>query len=415
MPKSIGKSDISDAKPIDTAARACYNHLIDAKGMTDRGTDARFSAAEKISKKIQEIYIMANKKAIAAMSGGVDSSVTAYLLSRLGYDVIGVTLRLIGAEHADDALSGTSAEAEDARAVCEKLGMEHRTIDFTNEFRENVIERFCSAYLNGFTPNPCVECNKYIKFDKMLECVKVMDCDAFATGHYARIERGGSGRFLLKKAADLSKDQSYFLYSLSQEQLSKVLFPLGTLTKAEVREIAEEQGLVTARKKDSQDICFIPDGDFAGFIKRYKELEPMPGRFIDSAGVTLGEHSGAYMFTIGQRKGLGIALGKPAYVLSTDISANTVTLGENDELFRRRLEADEVNLIAADRLDTPVRVEAKIRYSHKTAAATAVQTGDDRLMVEFDEPQRAITPGQSVVLYDGDTVIGGGKVKRALD
>lgn len=358
---------------------------------------------------------MANLKAIAAMSGGVDSSVTAYLLQQQGHSVTGVTLRLIGTENAAGALCGTSKEADDARAVCERLGIEHRTIDFVKEFRENVIDRFCGAYLNGLTPNPCVECNKYIKFEKMLECVRGMNCDVFATGHYARIEKEPSGRYLLKKASDLSKDQSYFLYSLSQEQLSKVLFPLGILTKAEVREIAEERGFINARKKDSQDICFIPDGDFAEFIKRYKSLPPDPGKFIDRSGNVLGDHDGAYMFTIGQRKGLGIALGKPAYVLSVNTAENTVTLGENEELYKRRLEADEINLIAADKLDTPVRVEAKIRYSHKTAPAWAVQTDDDRLIVEFDEPQRAITPGQSVVLYDGDTVIGGGKVKRALD
>lgn len=346
-------------------------------------------------------------KAMAAMSGGVDSSVCAYLLQRHGCTVTGVTLRLID--------NGNSGENEDAKHVCDRLGIAHMTIDFVNEFRENVIDRFCSAYLSGYTPNPCVECNKYIKFDKMLECTESMGCDMFATGHYARIERSGSGRYLLKKAADASKDQSYFLYSLSQHQLSYVRFPLGGLTKAEVREIAEAQGFKNAKKRDSQDICFIPDGDFAGFIKQYKELDPLPGSFIDSNGNILGSHNGAYMFTVGQRKGLGIALGKPAYVLGTDTAANTVTLGDNAELFKQRLEADELNFIAADRLTEPVRVEAKIRYSHRTAPATAVQTDDDRLIVIFDEPQRAITPGQSVVLYDGDTVIGGGKVKRAFD
>ncbi len=357
---------------------------------------------------------MNNIKAIAAMSGGVDSSVTAYLLQQQGYSVTGVTLRLIG-DNIGALKCGASQEADDAKAVCRRLGIDHFTIDFQDEFRENVIDRFCNAYLNGLTPNPCVECNKYIKFDKMLDCVKNMNCDIFATGHYAIIEKDGSGRYLLKKAADLSKDQSYFLYSLSQEQLSKVRFPLGCLTKTEVREIAAEQGFTNAAKKDSQDICFIPNGDFAGFIKQYKGLGPSSGKFIDKDGNILGCHDGAYMFTIGQRKGLGIALGKPAYVLSTDIAANTVTLGENDELFKRRLEANEINLIAADRIDSPIRVSAKIRYSHRTASATAVQTDDDKLIVEFDEPQRAITPGQSVVLYDGDLVIGGGKVKCALD
>ena len=356
-----------------------------------------------------------NLKTIAAMSGGVDSSVAAYLLQQQGHSVTGVTLRLINSSGAPEAACGAAAEARDAKAVCERLGIEHFTIDFTDAFSRNVIDRFCGDYLNGLTPNPCVECNKYIKFEKMLECVSSMNCGAFATGHYARIEKTGSGRYLLKKAADLSKDQSYFLYSLSQEQLSKVLFPLGALTKAEVRATAEACGLINARKKDSQDICFIPNGDHAGFIRQYKKLAPDPGNFIDKDGNVLGSHEGAYMFTVGQRKGLGIALGRPAYVLSVDTAANTVTLGENEDLFKRRLEAGEINLIAADRIDSPVRVSAKIRYSHKTASATAVQTDDDKLVVEFDEPQRAVTPGQSVVLYDGDTVIGGGKVTRTLD
>lgn len=353
------------------------------------------------------------KKAIAAMSGGVDSAVTAYLLGQQGYIVTGVTLRLIDPD--DKTVCGrcsTLHDAEDAKSVCDRIGIEHVVIDFANTFRENVMERFCNSYLSGYTPNPCVDCNKYIKFDKMLECIDNLGCDIFATGHYAQVEKDTNGRYLLKKAADSAKDQSYFLYSLSQKQLSKVVFPLGKLTKDEVREIAAEQNFVNSRKKDSQDICFIPDGNFSGFIQRYKRLKPHPGNFIDTDGNILGEHNGAYMFTIGQRKGLGIALGKPAYVLSTDTDKNTVTLGSNEQLFKNRLYAEKINLIAVDRIDSPLRVTAKIRYSHRDAWATVEQTGDNSFVVEFDEPQRAVTPGQSVVLYDGDTIIGGGVVSK---
>lgn len=358
---------------------------------------------------------MTNKpRAAAAMSGGVDSSVVAYLLKEQGYDVTGVTLRLIA--EGDKAVSGTCASLEgaaDAARVCERLGMEHMIIDFAREFKENVMDRFSGAYLNGFTPNPCVDCNRYIKFSRMLEYIDEMNMDIFATGHYAEIEYNeGSGRYILKKAADAAKDQTYFLYALSQSQLARVRFPLGGMTKDEVREIALAQGFVNAKKKDSQDICFVPDGDFAGFIKRHSEVKELKGNFIDSDGNILGIHSGAYKFTIGQRKGLGIALGKPAYVLGTDTEKNTVTLGDNDMLFRKRLYADDINLIAVEKIDKPMRVEAKIRSAHRPAPATVEQTEEGRLAVEFDEPQRAITPGQSVVLYDGDIVVGGGIVTK---
>ena len=353
-------------------------------------------------------------KAAAAMSGGVDSSVVAYLLKEQGYDVTGVTLRLISEN--DKAVSGTCASLEgaaDAKRICKKLGMEHLLIDFTNEFKENVMDRFANAYLNGYTPNPCVDCNRYIKFSRMLEYIDETDMDIFATGHYAQVEYDNtSGRYILKKAVDSAKDQSYFLYALSQSQLAKVRFPLGGMTKDEVREIALAQGFVNAKKKDSQDICFVPDGDFASFIQRHSEVKEIKGDFIDSDGKVLGTHGGAYKFTIGQRKGLGIALGKPAYVLGTDIDKNTVTLGDNDMLFKKRLYAEDVNLIAVDSIDKPIKIQAKIRSAHRPASATAEQTDDGRIVIDFDEPQRAITPGQSVVLYDGDIVIGGGIVSK---
>lgn len=353
-------------------------------------------------------------KAASAMSGGVDSSVVAYLLKEAGYNVTGVTLKLI-AEN-DKAVSGTCASLEgvcDAKAVCDKLGVEHMVIDFTNEFKENVMDRFANAYLNGYTPNPCVDCNRYIKFSCMLDYIEQMNMDVFATGHYARVEYdNASGRYLLRKPKDVLKDQTYFLYALSQKQLAKVRFPLGGMTKNEVREVALAQGLVNAKKKDSQDICFVPDGDFASFIKRHSDIEEKAGNFIAPDGTILGIHSGAYKFTIGQRKGLGVALGKPAYVLGTDIPQNTVTLGENEDLFKTRLYAEDVNLIAIDKIEKPMRVEAKIRSAHKAAPAVAEQTENGRIVVDFDEPQRAITPGQSVVLYDGDVVIGGGIVEK---
>ncbi len=358
---------------------------------------------------------MAGKlRAAAAMSGGVDSSVVAYLLKEQGYDVTGVTLRLISEN--DKAVSGMCAGPEgirDAKSVCDRLGMGHIIIDFTREFKENVMDRFANAYLDGFTPNPCVDCNRYIKFSRMLEYIDEMDMDIFATGHYARIEHNEStGRYILKKAANIEKDQSYFLYALSQSQLAKVRFPLGGMTKDEVRAIAESQGLINARKKDSQDICFVPDGDFAGFIQRHSDVKVIKGSFIDSDGNVLGIHNGAYKFTVGQRKGLGIALGKPAYVLGTDTLANTVTLGDNDMLFTSRLYAHDINLISVEKIDKPMRVEAKIRSAHRPSPAVVEQTDAGELVVEFDEPQRAITPGQSVVLYEGDTVVGGGIVSK---
>ncbi len=345
-----------------------------------------------------------NKKAMIAMSGGVDSSVVAYLMKQQGYDAMGVTLRLC-----DNKKGGSDEDVRDAASVANRLGMEHIAISLYDEFKKEVIDRFIAAYENGETPNPCIECNRYIKFGILLAEAQKRGYDKVVTGHYARIEEE-NGRFLLKKGFDHTKDQSYVLYSLTQEQLKHTILPLGGMSKAQVREIAEANGFINAHKRDSQDICFVPDGDYAGFIERYSGKTYPNGDFVDFEGNVLGEHKGIIRYTRGQRKGLGLALPQPMYVCRTDLLENKVILGLNDDLFSKELEADDINLIACDKIDTPIRVEAKVRYSQLAQSATVWQTGEDRLHIEFDEPQRAITKGQAVVMYDGDTVVGGGRI-----
>ena len=355
---------------------------------------------------------MNNKTVLVAMSGGVDSSVCGLLLRDAGYDCRGVMMRLFSPE---DILSNApcadkNAEADAAR-VAEALGFPFSVHDFSGEFRREVIDYFIRTYESGGTPNPCVQCNKTMKFGGLAALAAEKGCDMIATGHYARITKDANGRSLLTCATDRSKDQTYVLWQLSQEQLSRTLLPLGELTKAEVREIAEANGLCNAHRKDSQDICFIPDGDYAAFIEHVTKKTPKCGNFIDLEGHILGRHKGAIRYTVGQRKGLGIALGAPAYVCSKDMKKNTVTLGKNEDLFSTTLTAREINLIATDRLTAPIRAEAKIRYSAQPAPCTVEQTDTNTLVVHFDTPQRAITAGQSLVLYDGDTVIGGGIIE----
>ena len=349
-------------------------------------------------------------KALIAMSGGVDSSVAALLMTRAGYECLGVTMKLWAGETAGDKTCCTADDAMDARSVAMRLGIPFYVFNMAGEFDRQVIGRFVRAYEEGLTPNPCVDCNRYMKFSRLLEKGRTLGCDVIATGHYARVERDAGGRWLLKKAVHGEKDQSYVLYMLTQDQLAHVRFPLGSLAKDQVRALAEENGFLNARKRDSQDICFVPDGDYAAFIRGYTGRDYPAGDFVDESGKVLGRHEGIIAYTIGQRRGLGVSGGRRLYVARKSLRDNTVTLTDNDRLFSRRLTARDINLIAFERLDGPIRCRARIRYKHAEQPATVIQTGPDELTVEFDEPQRAIAPGQAVVLYDGDTVLGGGTI-----
>ena len=349
-------------------------------------------------------------KVLVAMSGGVDSAVCAHLINQ-EHEALGVTMRLH--DESDNLIYGensccSSKDIADAKSVCNIIGIPHETHDFGAQFKECVIGDFIRCYKNGSTPNPCIVCNRKIKFEQLLKMALERGYDAIATGHYARIEKGENGRYLLKKALDLTKDQSYVLYSLTQNQLSHTIFPLGEMTKSDARNLAEQIGFVNARKKDSQDVCFIPDGDYVSFIERTTGESFEKGNFIDLNGNVLGTHQGIIKYTIGQRKGLGIALGEPMYVIEKNLENNTVTLARNFELFGTTLTASHINLIACDKIENPLKIKAKIRYNQKEQPATVEQIGDDLIKVTFDEPQRAITRGQSVVLYDGDIVVGGG-------
>ncbi|MDR2355087.1 MAG: tRNA 2-thiouridine(34) synthase MnmA [Clostridiales Family XIII bacterium] len=355
-----------------------------------------------------------SEKAVIAMSGGVDSSVAALLSLQSGASCVGVTLKLF--ENADVGESREKsccslADAEDARRVAYAVGMPHYIFDFSEDFRRDVMDRFVREYREGRTPNPCIDCNRFIKFGRLTRRAADMGFDCVVTGHYARISHdAGSGRRLLLRAADPSKDQSYVLYAMTQEQLARTRFPLGNLRKREVREIAAENAFINARKRDSQDICFVRDGKYADFIEAYTGEGCLPGDFTDGGGRVLGRHRGLIRYTVGQRKGLGLALPAPLYVREKRAVSNTVVLCPERDLYSRVLEARDINLIAAERIDRPLRVAAKLRYAQEARAATVWQTGEDALRVEFDEPQRAVACGQAVVLYDGDTVIGGGTI-----
>lgn len=352
------------------------------------------------------------KKALIAMSGGVDSSVAALLMKEKGYECMGVTMKLfnngdicIPREHSCCSLE----DVEDARYVSNTLGMPHYVFNFTDRFEEDVIDKFVYCYENGITPNPCIDCNRYLKFEKLFQRAKELECEYIVTGHYAKVEYNEeTGRYILKKADDLTKDQSYVLYQMTQEQLKHTMFPLGGMNKTEVRKIAEAHDFINAKKHDSQDICFVQNGSYADFIEEYTGKKYPPGNFVDINGNVLGRHKGIIRYTVGQRKGLGISHERPLFVLAVNPKENTVILTENEGLFTKTLTAKNINLITTEEIKEPVRLLAKIRYSHKEQPATVVQTDSDTITVEFDEPQRAITKGQAVVLYDGDTVVGGG-------
>lgn len=356
------------------------------------------------------------KKALIAMSGGVDSSVASLLIKEAGYDCTGITMKLYDNEDIGIKKTNTCCSADDiadARAVCNRLSIPYYVFNFRDSFNETVIDRFIKAYENGSTPNPCIDCNRYIKFDRLMRRMKELEMDYVVTGHYARIEFDeSSGRYLLKKAVDQTKDQSYVLYSITQEQLKHTLFPLGGMNKTEVRRIAEENGFINAKKHDSQDICFVPDGKYAEFIESYTGKKYAHGDFVDKNGNVLGEHKGIIRYTIGQRKGLGLALPAPMYVCEKDLINNKVILGSNDDLFTKELYAEDLNLITCDKITKPIRIKAKVRYNQKEQYATVEQIDDERLHIVFDEPQRAICEGQAVVMYDGDTVVGGGTIRQ---
>lgn len=344
------------------------------------------------------------KKCIAGMSGGVDSSVTMLLLQEQGYDVVGVTLLLHGEKNDSDIA--------DAKAVCDRMGIPHMVVDGHLTFRHCVMEHFAEVYQAGETPNPCVDCNRRVKFPLLMEAMENQQGDFIATGHYAQVQKE-NGRYLLKKAVDPAKDQSYVLYSLTQNQLAHLILPLGTLSKPQVRELAREHGFATASKSDSQDICFIPDGDYGQFLERFTGKHFPGGNFIDEAGRVLGQHNGAVRYTLGQRRGLGIPAEHRLYVIGKNMEHNTVTLGTNDALFAKTLYAANVNLISCDRLGAGEKMWARVRYQQREQPCMVWQTGDDTIRVEFETAQRAIAPGQAVVLYDGDTVVGGGTITGA--
>ncbi len=348
-------------------------------------------------------------KIVVAMSGGVDSSVAAALLREEGHDVIGATMQLW--TPAERGNGGATAIA-DAMRVAGRLCIPHRVLDFRDIFSRMVITDFCREYRLGRTPNPCVRCNRYIKFGALLEKAREMGADFIATGHHARIEPDeAGGRHLLKKGVDPHKDQSYFLYALTQEQLSHTLFPIGNLTKDRVREIAGELGLPVATRPESQEICFIPDDDYPRFLKDFIPGADTPGPILDEQGNTLGEHQGIMSYTIGQRKGLGIAAAEPLYVTAIEPDRNAVIVGAKAQTYGSKLTAYNLNWIAA-RPEHPITVKAKVRYRHPEAEAAVTPHDGSDVYVRFAEPQMAIMPGQAIVFYDGDTVIGGGTIKR---
>lgn len=349
------------------------------------------------------------KKALIAMSGGVDSSVAGLLAGEAGYERIGCTMLLRG--DAAEETCGSANDVADARAIAERLQIPFHVFDFTADFKAKVIDKFIACYEQGLTPNPCIDCNRYMKFDRLYDCARNLGCDVIVTGHYARIEKNGD-QYYLKKAVDVSKDQSYFLYHLSMQQLARTQFPLGELTKTQVRAIAAKNGFVNADKKESQDICFVPNGDYATVIQNYTGKTYPCGNFVDPTGKVLGQHRGIIHYTVGQRKGLSISAQQRLYVCSICPSDNTVCLCERDGLLQSEAVAQEFHWINGTPAETTFRCHVKIRYNQKEQPATIQVLTPDQVQIIFDEPQRAVTPGQAAVLYQGDIVLGGGILVR---
>ena len=353
-------------------------------------------------------------KALIAMSGGVDSSVAAYLIKNQGYDCIGCTMKLYDNEDIGISRSRTCCsldDVEDARSVAYKIGMPYYVFNFSDGFREKVIEKFVRSYESGATPNPCIDCNRYMKFDKLYERAKMLGCEYIVTGHYARIEYDGE-RYLLKKALDETKDQSYVLYSLTQEQLEHTLFPLGNMRKTEVRAVAQRNGFFNADKPDSQDICFVPDGKYAEFLEHFTGKAYPEGSFLSIDGTILGKHKGIVRYTVGQHKGLGIPSEDPLYVKEINARENTVTLCEEQDLYSKEFTVCDFHWISEEPPQNEMRCKAKVRYRQKEQAAMVIPIDNNSVKVIFDVPQRAVTPGQAAVLYNGDIVLGGGTISK---
>lgn len=357
---------------------------------------------------------MEKKKVVVGMSGGVDSSVAAWLLKEQGYDVIGVTMQIWQDEEEtvqeeNGGCCGLSA-VDDARRVAAKLEIPYYVMNFKEQFRHSVIDYFVDEYTNGRTPNPCIACNRYVKWESLLRRSLDIGADCIATGHYARVEQLANGRWSLRTSATARKDQTYALYNLTQDQLARTLMPVGAYTKEEIRQMALDLQLPVASKPDSQDICFVPDGDYASFIEKTACRRFPEGNFVLSDGTVVGRHKGIIHYTVGQRKGLGLSLGHPVFVLEIRPDTNEVVVGTGEESMSRYVLADHLNFMSVPDLTEPVRLFAKIRYNHRGAWCQVEKTGDDQILCTFDEPVRAITPGQAVVLYDGEYVFGGGTI-----